>query len=100
MVESLSVPTFRVGHTITTNALDVLYKTIKFEGVTMTALLAKAIALAFVKHPLMNSSCRDGNNFTYTCRLNIVVVVAIDGGLITPVLQDVDKEINSNNEFW
>jgi len=26
MVESLSVPTFRVGYTITTDALDALYK--------------------------------------------------------------------------
>lgn len=26
MIESLSVPTFRVGYTITTNALDALYK--------------------------------------------------------------------------
>ena len=29
MVESLSVPTFRVGYTITTNALDALYKKVK-----------------------------------------------------------------------
>ncbi|KAF2297419.1 hypothetical protein GH714_023321 [Hevea brasiliensis] len=60
MVESLAVPTFRVGYTITTNALDALYKKIKSKGVTMTALLAKATALALVKHPVINSSCRDG----------------------------------------
>lgn len=29
MVESLAVPTFRVGYTITTNALDALYKKVK-----------------------------------------------------------------------
>jgi len=31
MVESLAVPTFRVGYTITTDALDALYKKVSFE---------------------------------------------------------------------
>lgn len=57
----------------------------------MTALLAKATALALAKHPVVNSSCRDGNSFTYNSSINIAVAVAIDGGLITPVLQDADK---------
>ncbi|XP_074279553.1 dihydrolipoyllysine-residue acetyltransferase component 5 of pyruvate dehydrogenase complex, chloroplastic [Silene latifolia] len=91
MVESLSVPTFRVGYTITTDALDALYKKVKAKGVTMTALLAKATALALVKHPVVNSSCRDGKSFTYNSHINVAVAVAIDGGLITPVLQDADK---------
>ncbi|CAK7323577.1 unnamed protein product [Dovyalis caffra] len=101
MVESLSVPTFRVGYTITTDALDALYKKIKSKGVTMTALLAKATALALVKHPVINSSCRDGNSFTYNSSINIAVAVAIDGGLITPVLQDADKvDIYSLSRKW
>ncbi|GLU06791.1 hypothetical protein SLE2022_237860 [Rubroshorea leprosula] len=91
MVESLTVPTFRVGYTITTDALDALYRKIKFKGVTMTELLAKATALALVKHPVVNSSCRDGKSFTYDSSINIAVAVAIDGGLITLVLQDADK---------
>ena len=57
----------------------------------MTPLLAKANALELVKHPVMNSSCRDGNSFTYNSSINIAVAVAIDGGLITPVLQGADK---------
>ncbi|KAL8506832.1 hypothetical protein ACS0TY_017647 [Phlomoides rotata] len=48
VVESLDVPTFRVGYTITTNALDALYKKINTKG--MTTLLAKATSHAFVKH--------------------------------------------------
>lgn len=101
MVESLEVPTFRVGYTITTNALDALYKKIKSKGVTMTALLAKATALALVKHPVVNSSCRDGKSFTYNSHINIAVAVAIDGGLITPVLQDADKlDIYSLSRKW
>ncbi|XP_022718233.1 dihydrolipoyllysine-residue acetyltransferase component 5 of pyruvate dehydrogenase complex, chloroplastic [Durio zibethinus] len=101
MVESLSVPTFRVGYTITTNALDGLYKKIKSKGVTMTALLAKATALALIQHPVVNSSCRDGNSFTYNSSVNIAVAVAIDGGLITPVLQDADKvDIYTLSRKW
>jgi hypothetical protein len=64
---------------------------IKSKGVIMTALLAKATALALAKHRVINSSCRDCNSFTYNNSINIAVVVAIDGGLITPVLQDADK---------
>lgn len=101
MVESLAVPTFRVGYTITTDALDALYKKIKSKGVTMTALLAKATALALVHHPVVNSSCRDGKSFTYNSHINIAVAVAIDGGLITPVLQDADKiDIYSLSRKW
>ncbi|XP_015886359.2 dihydrolipoyllysine-residue acetyltransferase component 5 of pyruvate dehydrogenase complex, chloroplastic [Ziziphus jujuba] len=101
MVESLSVPTFRVGYTITTDALDALYKKVKSKGVTMTALLAKATALALVKHPVVNSSCRDGQSFVYNSSINIAVAVAIDGGLITPVLQDADKvDIYSLSRKW
>lgn len=101
MVESLGVPTFRVGYTITTDALDALYKKIKSKGVTMTALLAKATALALAKHPVINSSCRDGNSFTYNSSINIAVAVAIDGGLITPVLQDADKvDVYSLSRKW
>ncbi|TQE10056.1 hypothetical protein C1H46_004346 [Malus baccata] len=101
MLESLSVPTFRVGYTITTDALDALYKKIKSKGVTMTALLAKATALALVKHPVVNSGCRDGKSFTYNTSINIAVAVAIDGGLITPVLQDADKvDIYTLSRKW
>ncbi|KZV33077.1 hypothetical protein F511_03343 [Dorcoceras hygrometricum] len=101
MVESLAVPTFRVGYTITTDALDALYKKIKLKGVTMTALLAKATALALLKHPVVNSSCRDGKSFTYNSHINIAVAVAIDGGLITPVLQDADKiDLYSLSRKW
>ncbi|CAE5959232.1 unnamed protein product [Arabidopsis arenosa] len=101
MVESLTVPTFRVGYTITTDALDALYKKIKSKGVTMTALLAKATALALAKHPVVNSSCRDGNSFVYNSSINVAVAVAIDGGLITPVLQNADKvDIYSLSRKW
>ncbi|KAF7808898.1 Dihydrolipoyllysine-residue acetyltransferase component 4 of pyruvate dehydrogenase complex, chloroplastic [Senna tora] len=91
MVDSLSVPTFRVGYPVATGALDALYERVKPKGVTMTAILAKATAMALVQHPVVNASCKDGKNFTYNSNINIAVAVAINGGLITPVLQNADK---------
>ncbi|CAJ1977555.1 unnamed protein product [Sphenostylis stenocarpa] len=91
MVESLSVPTFRVGYPVTTDALDALYEKVKPKGVTMTVILAKAAAMALVQHPVVNATCKDGKNFVYNSNINVAVAVAIDGGLITPVLQDADK---------
>ncbi|XP_050223587.1 dihydrolipoyllysine-residue acetyltransferase component 4 of pyruvate dehydrogenase complex, chloroplastic [Mercurialis annua] len=91
MLESLSVPTFRVGYPVVTDALDKLYEKVKPKGVTMTALLAKAAAMALAQHPVVNAGCKDGKSFTYNSSINIAVAVAINGGLITPVLQDADK---------
>ncbi|CAH9113063.1 unnamed protein product [Cuscuta epithymum] len=91
MIHSLSVPTFRVGYPIVTDSLDALYEKVKRKGVTMTALLAKAAALALAQHPVVNSTCQDGKSFTYNTNINIAVAVSIDGGLITPVLEDADK---------
>ncbi|CAH8360945.1 unnamed protein product [Eruca vesicaria subsp. sativa] len=91
MIESLSVPTFRVGYPVNTDALDALYEKVKPKGVTMTALLAKAAGMALAEHPVVNASCKDGKSFSYNSNINIAVAVAINGGLITPVLQDADK---------
>ncbi|KAL7149340.1 hypothetical protein ABFS83_05G033000 [Erythranthe nasuta] len=91
MVESLTVPVFRVSYSISTDALDALYEKVKLKGVTMTVLLAKAAAMALVQHPVVNAACKDGNSFVYNTRINISVAVALEGGLITPVLQDADK---------
>ncbi|KAI3817183.1 hypothetical protein L1987_10972 [Smallanthus sonchifolius] len=101
MLESLSVPTFRVGYPVMTDALDALYAKVKSKGVTMTALLAKAAAMALVQHPVVNASCKDGKSFTYNSSINIAVAVAINGGLITPVLQDADKlDLYLLSEKW
>eukprot|EP00850_Spirogloea_muscicola_P013584 SM000093S24395 [mRNA] locus=s93:65321:68193:- [translate_table: standard] len=101
MEASLAVPVFRVGYTVTTDALDALYKKIKSKGVTMSALLAKALALALAKHPVVNASCKDGKGFHYNSSVNVAVAVAMDGGLITPVLQNADKvDIYSLSRKW
>ncbi|PUZ70656.1 hypothetical protein GQ55_2G251200 [Panicum hallii var. hallii] len=91
MVESLSVPTFRVGYSMTTDKLDALYEKVKSKGVTKTVLLVKAAAMALTQHPVVNASCRDGKSFSYNTNVNIGVAVALEGGLLTPVLEDADK---------
>ncbi len=88
MVASLHVPTFQVSYDITTNALEELYRKIKPRGVTMTVLLAKAVAVTLEKHPLLNATYTEGG-IKYNDAINIAVAVAMpDGGLITPVLKN------------
>lgn len=101
MVASLSVPVIHVGYTITTDALDKLYKQIKSKGVTMTALLAKAVAVTLQKHPLINANYSD-QGIVYPASINVAVAVAMDdGGLITPVLQNADQlDIYSLSRIW
>jgi pyruvate dehydrogenase E2 component (dihydrolipoamide acetyltransferase) len=101
MVASLSVPVFRVSYSITTDGLDKLYKQIKSKGVTMTALLAKAVAVTLQKHPLLNASYSDQGTVSHSS-INIAVAVAMgDGGLITPVLQNADQlDIYSLSRNW
>jgi len=93
MVASLAVPTFRVGYTITTTKLDAFYKQLKSKGVTMTALLAKAVAVTLARHPQVNAATSaDGSAMTYPASINVAVAVAMeDGGLITPVLAAADR---------
>ncbi|KAI3759080.1 hypothetical protein L6452_06653 [Arctium lappa] len=67
----------------------------------MTTLLAKSTTLSLAKHPVVNSSCIDGKSFTYNSSINIAVAVAIDGELITHVLQNADKvDIYSLSRKW
>ena len=101
MDASLTVPVFRVSYSITTNALDALYKQIKPKGVTMTALLAKAVAVTLKNHPVVNASFAP-SGIQYSSSINIAVAVAMpDGGLITPVLQGADQmDIYSLSRTW
>jgi pyruvate dehydrogenase E2 component (dihydrolipoamide acetyltransferase) len=101
MVASLAVPTFHVTYKIETNNLDKLYKQVKSKGVTMTALLTKAVAMTLAKHPKVNSSYSDAG-FQHPGTVNVAVAVAMpDGGLITPVLQNADKlDLYSLSRMW
>ena len=101
MVASLAVPCFHVGYTITTDKLDVFYKQVKGKGVTMTALLAKAVAVAVARHPQMNAAYSEAG-MAYPAAVNVAVAVAMeDGGLITPVLAQADRtDLYSLSRSW
>jgi len=91
MEESLNTPCFRVGYSILTDELDDLYKQVKPDGVTMTALLAKAVGLTLARHPQVNAAF-SSEGIAYPSQINVAVAVAMeDGGLITPVLQNADN---------
>lgn len=101
MLTSLQVPTFHVGYTITTDALDHLYKQVKSKGVTMSALLAKAVAVTLQKHPLLYAYYTE-QGIQYRNEINIAMAVAMEeGGLITPVLRSADKlDLYSLSRVW
>jgi len=91
MEASLAVPCFRVGYTITTDKFDAFYKQVKPKGVTMTALLAKAVAVTLARHPQVNAATT-ASGMSYPAEVNVAVAVAMeDGGLITPVLRNADR---------
>ena len=91
MEASLAVPCFRVGYTITTDKLDAFYKKVKPKGVTMTALLAKAVAVTLAHHPQVNAATTAAG-MSFPADVNVAVAVAMeDGGLITPVLRQADR---------
>ena len=90
MEATLAVPVFRVSKTVRTDAFDALYQKLKPDGVTVSALLAKAVAGALVKTPLMNAKYEPGA-FSYNGDVNVAMAVALDGGLITPTLRNADQ---------
>lgn len=100
MVATLSIPEFRVSRDIEMDKFDNLYQKLKPKGVSVSALLAKAVALAIEKHPIINSSF-DNNNIVYKSDINIAMAVAIDGGLITPtILYANERDVVDIAENW
>ena len=101
MMASMEVPTFHVSYKITTDNLDKLYKQVKSKGVTMTALLAKAVAITLQKHPIVNANYVN-QSINYPAAINVAIAVAMeDGGLITPVLQQADQmDLYSLSRTW
>lgn len=103
MVATLSTPEFRVSRDIVMDGFDALYQKLKPKGVTVSALLAKAVALAIEKHPIINSSFsdKDGGSIVYNKDINIAMAVAIDGGLITPTLMYAnERSITELGDNW
>ncbi len=59
--------------------------------VSLTALIAKACAWALARHPRMNARLQ-GENILLLSDINIGVAVALEDGLIVPVIHQVDRK--------
>jgi len=55
MEATMESPSFQVSRAIATTEFDKLYASLKPKGVTVSALLAKAVALTLEKHPIINA---------------------------------------------
>ena len=101
MTASLSAPCFQVGYTITTDSLEAFYRQVKPRGVTMTALLVKAVAVTLAAHPQLNSAYTP-EGMRFGAGIHVAVAVAMeDGGLITPVLRDAERtDLYSLSRTW
>ena len=103
MMATLNVPEFRVSREIIMDNFDALYQKVKANGVSVSAMLAKAVALAIEKHPIVNSSFSDasGGSIVYKSDINIAMAVAIEGGLITPTLLNAnERDVSDLAENW
>jgi len=89
MEATLPVPVFRVSREIVMDGFNALYQKLKPQGVSVSAMIAKTVALAIEKHPIVNSeySNQDGGGILYKSDINIAMAVSIDGGLITPTIK-------------
>ncbi|OEU22777.1 2-oxoacid_dh-domain-containing protein [Fragilariopsis cylindrus CCMP1102] len=102
MVATLTIPSFQVSTDIEMTSFEAMYKKLKPDGVSVSAMLAKACALAIEKHPIINSgySEQDGGGILFKQDINIAMAVAIEGGLMTPTLMYANerpvKEIAEN----
>lgn len=59
--------------------------------ISLTALIMRIVAWALKKHPYINSQL-DGSNILLMKNVNIGVAVALDNGLIVPVIRNADKK--------
>jgi 2-oxoglutarate dehydrogenase E2 component (dihydrolipoamide succinyltransferase) len=60
-------------------------------SLTYLPFIARAAVVALRQYPLLNASL-DGNNIIYHNEINIGIAVALDWGLIVPVLRNADEK--------
>ena len=74
--------------------IEALRQQMKAEGeaVSITTMLVKACAWTLKRHPRLNATLVD-DSLTLHPTMNIGIVVALDEGLIVPVILDADKKV-------
>jgi pyruvate dehydrogenase E2 component (dihydrolipoamide acetyltransferase) len=103
MEATMTVPAFQVSTDIIMDSFEALYKKVKPDGISISALIAKAVAIAIERHPIMNSaySEQSGGGFLYKKDINIAMAVAINGGLITPnIMYANERPVKELAEEW
>jgi len=79
------------------SAVDKIRQTKKAEyermgaKLTYMSFIAKAVVDAIRRHPIINSSL-DGENVVYKKDVNLGIAVALDNGLIVPVIKNADEK--------
>lgn len=101
MEATLDTPVFRCTRDIGMDGFDEFYQKMKPKGVSVSSLLAKAVAMAVEKHPIINSAYHPEGGTVYKEDVNVAMAVAIDGGLITPTLKYAnEKDIFELGQNW
>jgi pyruvate dehydrogenase E2 component (dihydrolipoamide acetyltransferase) len=103
MMATLAAPAFLVSMDIEMDKFEALYAKLKPEGVSVSALITKAVAIAIERHPIVNSAYSDeqGGGILYKKDINIAMAVAIEGGLITPTLMYAnERPVKELAENW
>ena len=78
-----------------------MYAKLKPKGVTVSALLAKAVGVTLAKHPIMNAAYAD-DAIKYNSNIDVAMAVALpDGGLVTPAMRGADtNDLYSISREW
>jgi len=99
MSASLTMPTFRVAVNAKPGAL---IKAAKAKGVSVTVAIAKACAIAMVKHPSINWAYQPVDKIVERDNVDIGMAVSADGGgLVVPVLRHCEsRSLEELNESW
>lgn len=65
----------------------------KGAGLTITAIIAKAVAKALLKHPFVNASCdMENKEIIFKDHVHLGIAVDTPRGLLVPVIKDCDKK--------
>ena len=69
-----------MSRAIGTSELDALYAKLKPKGVTVSALLAKAVGVTLAKHPIMNAAYAE-DAIKYNANIDVAMAVALPDGV-------------------
>jgi len=87
MIASSNTPTFRISMLLAT---DDLIRTAHNKQLSITLILARALALSVEKHPDFNAVYTP-HGLAVRKQIDVGIAVDIPGGLVTPVLRDMSR---------